>query len=117
MARFENSNDFWGEYRGRLDGRRARLQIDDTKADAPYPLFLLTLIDEDRDVTFRGQVSQRSAPEGHHHILRDFTLDEVSGDGKKDVALLLLHTWDTDHLTMVTRWQGREFGSYFVRET
>lgn len=116
MARFQRPNDFWGEYRGRLDGRRARLRIGDTKADAPFPLFLITLIDEDRNATFRAQVPQRSAPEGHRHILRDFTLDEVGGSGEKDIALLLLHTWDTDHVTMVTRWRGREFGSYFVRE-
>ena len=116
MARFQHPNNFWGNYRGRLDGRRATLEITDTKADAPYPLFRITLTDEDRDVAFRALVEQRPSQDGHRHILRDFKLEEVGGSGEKEITLLLLHTWDTNYVTMVTRWGGREFGSYFERE-
>ena len=116
MARFQRSSDFWGTYTGRLDGRRARLEIGDTKGDFPYPVFMVTLTDEDRGATFRSQVAQKNAPDGHGHILRDFGLKEVGGDGEKSVELLLLHTWNTDHVTMVSPWGGREFGSYFTRE-
>ena len=57
----------------------------------------------------------RASRDGHCYILRDFTLEEVGGSGEKEIALLLLHTWDTNYVTMVTRWGGREFGSYFER--
>lgn len=116
MARFQTSNDFWGDYQGRLDGRRARLRIGDTKGDFPFPHFLITLTDVARNETFRAVVFQRSAPEGHRHILRNFELEKVGGTGKKQISLLLLHTWDTDHVTMVSLWGGREFGSCFERE-
>ena len=115
MARFENPNDFWGTYDGFHDGRRARMTIGDTKGDFPVPTFLITFEDLDRNVSFRSLVQQTDRTKGRGHILRDVTLEERGGDGKKNFALILLHTWDTRHLTTVSRWGGREFGGCYRR--
>lgn len=114
MARFQHPNDFWGTSTGRLDGRRARLEVSDTKGDFPYPVFMVTLTDEDRDVT-RLRAEQWNAPKKHGHVLRDFGLKEVSGGGEMSVGLLLLHTWDTEHVTMTSLWGGASSGPFHPR--
>ena len=115
MARFEHLSDFWGTYEGFNDGRRARMTIGDTKGDFPVPTFLVRFEDLDRNVSFQSLVQQKDRTAGRGHILRDVTLDERGGNGKKSFALILLHTWDTAHLTTVSRWGGREFGGCYRR--
>ena len=109
MARLQRPSDFWGTYTGRLDGRRARLEISDTKGDFPYPVLMVTLTDEDRGVA-RSRIEQRNIPKKHGHILRDFGLKEVGGGGETSADLLLLHTWDADHVTTMRLWEGTSSG-------
>ena len=115
MARFENPHDFWGTYEGFHDGRRGRVTISDVKGDFPVPTFLVTFEDLDRDTRFRSLVQQTDRAAGRGHILRDVTLEEQGGDGSKSFALIMLHTWNTRHLTTVSRWGGREFGGSYQR--
>ena len=62
------------------------------------PTFLVTFDDLDRNVSFRSLVQQTDCAKGCGHILRDVTLEARDGDGKRVVALILLHIWDTPHL-------------------
>ena len=113
MTRFRNRSDFLGTYVGRNDGRRARLEIRDTKADSPWPMFHITFTDLDRDVTARGLHQERGSEE---HVLTDIELEWQGQSGTKNMKSLHLHTWNTDYLSGISLWRGREFGMLFERQ-
>lgn len=116
MANFKNHTDFLGVYTGSHDGRRARLRISDTKIDVAWPVFQITFEDLDRDRTYRNIHHQRNQSTYGEHVLTDVQLDQVGGSDKKIYRKLLLHTWNIDHLTGISVWQGREFGASYQRE-
>lgn len=113
MADFHDHTDFWGEYEGSHDGRRARLTVGDARADTAWPVFAITLEDLDRDQTFHGVHHQRTEPSDGEHVLTDVRLPEEGGEGETRYRKLLVHTWDTDHVTGISVWNGRDFGASF----
>lgn len=115
MATFQHPRDFVGAYIGQHDGRNARLHITQIRGQHRHPTFNIVLSDLDRKVTFRGVHIHKNTQSGHAHILKDVTLNQVGNTGKKVYKFLLLHTWNTDYLTGVDIWNGREFGAGFER--
>lgn len=115
MTKFQRYSDFLGRYEGSHDGRRARLTIGDTKADSPWPTFLITLEDLDRNQEFRNLHQQRSEASDGKHVLTNINLTERHSGHRKRYRKLYLHTWDTDYLTGISVWRNREFGASFER--
>jgi hypothetical protein len=115
MSTFSHPNQFLGIWDGHWDGRRAVLEIDDHVGDAGRWLCNISLHDVDRHAHFRAvNVTNGDVP----HRMRDVTLVGFRGTpGHKDVALLLLHTWNTDVLSGYSRWNGKEYGFSFARRT
>lgn len=110
-----------GTYNGYNDGRRARLTIEHGGPGATDDMihaFRITLEDLDRNETFEGRGTTTHAagnPTANPtpHIMDVGTLQNVSGSGQKDVNRLLLHTWDTSHISGSTQWRGTDYGLSF----
>jgi hypothetical protein len=115
MAQFRNENDFYGTYEGAHDGRRARLEIAGTKEDPWWPLFYVTFEDLDRGERYRGRHEQRERPRDGAHVLTDVRLEEIDGSRTVTYRKLLVHTWNTEYLTGISLWNGREFGASYRR--
>lgn len=103
-----------GTYSGHNDGRRARLTIKHTGTTEMVHGFDVTLEDLDRNETFTGKGQTTFVnPHGVGHIMEIGTLQQVNGSGQKKVNRLLLHTWDTDHISGSTEWHGTDYGLSF----
>lgn len=113
MNNFQGPNDFLGVYEGSWDGRRARLTIDDKVGDVAVFICNITLEDLERNTTYRAN-SVRHAE--HKYMFRDVRLKGIRGTtSSKFVKIMLLHTWNTDHLSGMDIWSDREFGFAFQR--
>ncbi len=49
------------------------------------------------------------------HIMSDFQLDRVGGNGSVYWRRLFLHTWDISYLSGVSVWNNTEYGMSFQR--
>jgi hypothetical protein len=115
MANFQGIGDFVGTYRGNYDGRNAQVII---QAGAEgivsfNSLFTVTFTDLDRNETYKGIAT---IPEAViTHIMSDFQLDSVGGNGSVYWSRLFLHTWDIAYLSGVSVWNNTEYGMSFRR--
>lgn len=112
MASFTNFHDFFGTYAGSYDGRQAKLVISDIKGDSAWPMCHLTFTELERDQVYVGTHIHQSQ---HGHVLTDIVLQQKGGPDKVTWSRLHLHTWNTDHLSGVSVWNGIEFGMSFTR--
>lgn len=100
-----NASDWIGEYYGRIDGRAARLSIEQG-FEMSYDVVLRDL---EKGVTFRGGASASTTNE-----LRDFILRSPGGETKR-IHDLLLHN-GSDHISGSTEWRGKNFGLAFGKD-
>ncbi len=107
---FENMRDFSGRYTGFLDGRNATLRISESRADG-FPVLRFTLVDVDRGVTFTG-VHYIPDMNVRQHQLEDVHLQTSEG-GNRTLEKVLIHTWDTDHITV---FNENNYGSLFSKD-
>ncbi len=111
-VRFQNITQFYGNYTGHIDGRNAKLKIERT----PAGKVAYTLVDTDRNVTFKAQTNSISVDDARPHAMRSVTLRSTDGRHTKTIGGLYLHTWNINYISGYTIWNGKEFGSYFVRQ-
>lgn len=111
----ERQAEHWvGTYEGVTDGRDARLIISFDRLDGQLLHLNLVLEDLERGETFRGPGLTNARGGGYPpHRMLATTLEEADGDGEIEVSLLLLHTWNTRHLSGRTEWRGQSFGMQF----
>lgn len=103
-------SEWYGRYEGRLDGRKARLEI-----TAPSDNELrMELRDVDRGMVFTKAIDVSEAGRSPAHVLQDVTLTTSGGD-TKTLERLLLHTWNTNYISGHTEWRGTDYGNFFVR--
>jgi len=112
MTRFRSYQDFFGTYTGDYDGRNARLKISDVKADSAWPIFHIEFTELDRNEVYTGNHTEKG---NHGHIMTNITLSRKGGSGSVKWSKLYLHTWNIDHLSGVSLWNGIEFGMCFKR--
>lgn len=112
MTNFKGFQDFFDSYVGYYDGRNAKLEIGDVKADSPWPMCHLTFTELDRNEVYVGTYQQKSK---HGHVMTNIMLNRKGGQGTVTWSRLHLHTWNIDHLSGVSLWNGIEFGMYFKR--
>jgi hypothetical protein len=115
MANFQGIGDFVGTYRGSYDGRNAQVTIE---AGAPgivsfNSLFTVTFTDLDRNETYQGIATIPEAVVTH--IMSDFQLNRLGGNGSVYWSRLFLHTWDISYLSGVSVWNNTEYGMSFTR--
>lgn len=112
VVRFQNITQFYGNYTGHSDGRNAKLKIERT----PAGKVAYTLVDLDRNVTFKAQLNSLPIDDARPHAMRSVTLRSTDGRHTKTIGGLYLHTWNTNYISGYTVWSGKEYGSYFVRQ-
>lgn len=112
IHRFQNVNQFYGNFVGRIDGRNAQLKIERT-SDGKVAY---TLIDKDRSVTFKAQTNSIQVDDAQPHRMRSLTLRSTDGRHTKTIGGLYLHTWNTNYISGYTVWNGKEYGNFFVRQ-
>ena len=111
MANFTGPNDFFGEYEGKWDGRDARLTIDDRVGD--FSDFLCNITLQDGDSTFRASNVTNS---DIAHAIVEVELSGIgSTSGSKDIAILIMHTWDIDQISGYDVWSEQPYGFWFTR--
>ncbi|MBD3239052.1 MAG: T9SS type A sorting domain-containing protein [Chitinivibrionales bacterium] len=104
-----------GTFRGRIDGRDARITITNTGSlGTGAATYEVVLEDLNRDETFTGDGSVLGG--AHHEMNFGSPLESETGATKRLVRLYL-HTRQADYLTGFTSWNGELFGSYFSRGT
>ncbi|MEZ4887137.1 MAG: hypothetical protein R3E32_20570 [Chitinophagales bacterium] len=109
---FNNVSQFFGNYEGRIDGRNARLNI----ARTPEGKVAYTLVDVDRNVTFKALTNSISVDDARPHVMRSLTLRSEDGRHTKTIGGLYLHTWNTNYISGYDVWNGKEYGNFFVRQ-
>ncbi len=112
VVRFQNVTQFYGNYKGHIDGRNAKLKIERT----PAGKVAYTLVDLDRNVTFTAQTNGLSVDDARPHAMRSVTLRSADGRHTKTIGGLYLHTWNINYMSGYTVWNGKQYGSYFVRQ-
>jgi len=101
--------NYFGTYSGVLDGRNASLEIREGYRDQ-IRTFEVSLKDLDRNVTYKGihyvpNINMRE------HVISNLRLENPNGD-RLSLGQLILHTWNTNHLTAVT---SNEYGLLFTK--
>ena len=112
VHRFNNVSQFYGNYVGRIDGRNARLTI----ARTPDNKVAYTLVDTDRNVTFKATQHRISVDDARPFVMRSITLRSTDGRKTKTIGGLHLHTWNTNYISGYTVWNGKQYGNFFVRQ-
>lgn len=110
MARFQTPADFQGTYAGRIDGRKAKLEITVVASTSSHTM-RISLVDEERSQRFSGTHLHTTTPA---HMLQDVVLKDAQG-GEKVWSKVHLHTWDTRHLSGVSVWDSKNYGFSFTR--
>lgn len=95
------AGDWDGDYRGRLDGRNASLNIEANEAG---DTLRLTQRDLDRNATTNGQVSFSEGDRAH-------ILTGPFGDSNER---MILHRHDRNLISMLGKWRGVSFGRVFA---
>jgi hypothetical protein len=112
MANFKSYQDFFGTYTGSYDGRNARLEITDIKADSVRPVLHIKFTDLDRNEVY--QVTHFfDNPKAH--ILQNITLKQTGRSNSIVWKEVLLHTWSTNFLSGISVWNGIDFGMSFKK--
>ncbi|MGB0931939.1 MAG: hypothetical protein ACPGVB_14240, partial [Chitinophagales bacterium] len=112
IHRFNNVRQFYGYFVGRIDGRNANLKIERTSGGK----IAYTLVDTDRNVTFKAQTNSISVDDARPHVMRSLTLRSTDGRHTKTIGGLFLHTWNTNYISGYSVWNGKEYGNFFVRQ-
>ncbi|MFK7905231.1 MAG: hypothetical protein AB8B69_08910 [Chitinophagales bacterium] len=110
--RFNNVSQFYGSYVGRIDGRNASLKI----ARTPEGKVAYTLVDLDRNMTFKALTNSISVDDARPHAMRSIRLRSENGRKTKTIGGLYLHTWNTNYISGYDIWNGKEYGNFFVRQ-
>ena len=103
----EEPIEWRGTYEGQLDGRNARLTIEDDSIDL---LHRIILEDLDRDTTYQGSIDTVDT-----HIQKDLTLRSSDGT-EMTIERLFIHTEDENHISGYTTWKGKHHGLAFSKE-
>lgn len=98
-----SAGDWAGNYRGRLDGRNASLQIQSNEAGDTLRLIQRDL---DRNATTNGEVSFSEGNSAH-------ILTGPFGDSNER---MILHRHDRNLISMLGKWRGVSFGRVFARD-
>ncbi len=110
---FKNVSDFYGEYVGFWDGRKAKLSI---KQSSSRSGIHIKLRDLDRNVTLAATTHSIPTKSGMPHILQNIKLfKSLGGNPAKTIGSLLLHTWNTNYLSATSIWKGKKYGVLFVK--
>lgn len=112
MANFKSYQDFFGTYTGSYDGRNAKLEITDIKADSPRPVVHIKFTEIERNEVYQGT---HFFDDPHAHVLSNIKLDKAGGGGAVTWAKLLLHTWNTSFLSGISTWNGNDYGMNFKK--
>ncbi|MGB0930954.1 MAG: hypothetical protein ACPGVB_09270 [Chitinophagales bacterium] len=109
---FTNTSNFLGTYYGKLDGRNAKLQISTYSYNRAWTEFDITLMDLDRGVTMKGRATEVHREHGGDHVLQNVIVKSVNGKTIKKMAKILLHTWNTNYMTVV---EDKGYGFIFAK--
>ena len=112
-----NPRSYWvGTYEGRVDGRRARLEVSVKHvSQEQLATYNIVLEDLERGVRFTGEGWLYYSKPKTRHIMRIRQPLTSKNGTQKDVQRLLLHTWDVDYVSGHSTWNGRDFGLLFER--
>lgn len=115
---FRDFRDWAGEWEGSYDGRPARLRIDVPPSLRSTTRFYFDLTFGTAPDLWWTRLSFDTF-DADAHLVRDRRLYPMFGGtpGRDELEwpLLLLHTWDTDFIAGISRWQGRDYGLFFQR--
>ncbi|MFI9722410.1 hypothetical protein ACIHFE_22580 [Streptomyces sp. NPDC052396] len=108
---FQSVRQFQGTWRGAQDGRNATFTIRVLpQPPSNFSTLLFTFNDLDRHETYTGHqenVSQDTFD------LRNIVLS--NGSATKEWATLKLHTWNTDYISGISRWNGGIYPNCWTR--
>ncbi|WP_445665586.1 hypothetical protein [Fodinibius sp. AD559] len=106
----EQWSEWTGSYKGRQDGRKAKLTITWDNL-----LWLhIKLEGLERNKTFTGTVRMGDQESTPAHIMTDIELTSKDGDTKK-IEQFALHTWNTNYITGHSKWSGNDYGNFYTR--
>jgi predicted ester cyclase len=113
-SRMSSTFDFAGTFIGSFDGRRATVKIEVFRTGDINVAQVHVQYSEGGKI-WNAFFTKNMTSNGH--ILENFTLFPDQNDGResKTWKQLYLHTWNTDWISGINLWNGREFGMMFVR--
>lgn len=111
---FESAADFAGYYLGQYDGQDAILQLATASRDGQIQLDG-TFINKYREQNFEIPTYTIATDS---HILENAKPWSATEDGQLALEwqYLLLHTWDIDYISGVSKWDGKPYGMAFTRQ-
>lgn len=113
MTQFQDYRDWSGQWEGTYDGRPALLQIASAlRSDNQRARLSLTyqegsgiwVSEDNADFDIRS-----------HEVMNQWLRPSFAGGPRLEWPRLLLHTWDINFISGISRWEGRDYGFWFQR--